>query len=185
MLSENIVDTEVQAKDVTHTAASNAAEADVMYAATIDAETAAERDNPLPPYVGFIQAVDRWVVDVPSGYACNAARFFVAGDPIFSLFGPGAYWPTWWRWHRRPRNKLLIHRDEQFYFPIRGFSGYGSMYWAVERRPSRNSKNYDLLALDPNPLFFYSSNTAEQVAQLCTPRPREETGRLFWMPLSE
>lgn len=59
----------------------------------------------------------------------------------------------------------------------------GSWFWHVERRLSRNSKNYELLPFDLNPLFFRSLDVAEKVAQFCNPEPREEAGgRLFWMP---
>lgn len=153
-----------------------------LYDAAIEAENEA---TPLPDSVRWgTFAIDRSDVDVPPEFAPGAARFYLAAGHFDELVRPDwEYRPQWWKWHCR--GNLYDHREGSLYFSVRRYTGLGCIYWGVERRFSRNSKDFELLALTPHPLFFRSPSSATEVAQLCTPRAVEETGRLIWMPASK
>ena len=102
----------------------------------------------------------------------------VADQPIIYSLQRGRTRDWKWRQPRKHKPRFVYHdRDEQFYFSIHGFGGYGSMFWCAERRISRTSKQFELLVLETTPLFFRSVSTAETVVQFA-----DRIDDLHWVP---
>jgi hypothetical protein len=140
------------------------------------AETDAGAAYVAAPLPEFIWPIDRCMINLPDEFAPGIAKFLVADQPIIRLLQRGRTRDWEWRQPRKHASRLVYNDHDEQYFTLRGFGGYGSMFWAAERRLSRTSKSFELLTLESTPLLFRSVSTAETVVQFA-----DQLGDLHWV----
>jgi hypothetical protein len=142
-----------------------------------------------------ISVIDRSTVAVPSSFALDATKFFIADPSIIYLAHPqGQYGASpKWGWCAGVRANQFVANGPgtSCFFAVHRYRsklpGYNKL-WAVKRQRPRFGKidddcYCDLLVLCPHALFFTDVGPAKIAAQLCHSAKANE--RFIWVPVAK